>query len=379
METEDIQIIEEITQTRNITINTKRNYMQAIKNYTQSQGLTLKQLLEEAETEEEKGIRLKNRSLKKRLIIFRNYLLNEKGLSKSTLQKQLGIIKTIYYHYEIEMPKLPIFNDRQLKEYDPIYYDDLPTRELIQEAIKLSQPIMKAIILFIVSSGCAREETLNLTIQDFIDSTKDYHEKTDIYEVIASLKKQDNVIPIFKLKRKKMNKFYYTFCSPEAVDAIIYYLESRNDILSPEKKLFKIDKSYFNFKFTELNKILGGHKKGVYGIVRSHMLRKYHASNLARGENGLTVEEIDSLQGRTKNKIHTSYFLDDPNELRKKYVSNIDKVLIFSETVTVDTPEVAAIKKRNEELENNIDRIVEEKLRSKIEMILMESGYFDKR
>ena len=49
------------------------------------------------------------------------------------------------------------------------------------------------------------------------------------------------------------------------------------------------------------------------------------------------------------------------------------------DTLTVDTPEVAAIKKRNEELENNIDRIVEDKLRGKIEKILWESGYFDKR
>ncbi|MBQ6628061.1 MAG: site-specific integrase [Methanobrevibacter sp.] len=376
MNTEDKKILEDLTQTRNIAKNTQLNYIQTIKNYTESQGLTLKQLLDEAENEEDEGIRLKNRTLKKRLITFRNYMLNEKGFSKSTLEKQIGVIKTIYYHYEIDIPKLPKFNERQIREYDPIYYDDLPTKELIQEAIKLSSPLMKAIILFIVSSGCAKAETLSFTIQDFITATKDYHNSTDIYDVIDELKGKNNVVPIFKLRRRKMNKYYYTFCSPEAVDAIIYYLESRTDKLTNDKKLFKIESSYFNTTFSELNRQLGGHKKGAYGIIRSHMLRKFHASNLALGENRLTHEEIDSLQGRTKKKVHESYFFDDPNELRKKYIANMDKVLIFSETVTIDSPEVAAIKKRNDELENNIDRIVEEKLRGKLEEILRDSGYF---
>ena len=376
MNTEDKKILEDLTQTRNIAKNTQLNYIQTIKNYTESQGLTLKQLLDEAENEEDEGIRLKNRTLKKRLITFRNYMLNEKGFSKSTLEKQIGVIKTIYYHYEIDIPKLPKFNERQIREYDPIYYDDLPTKELIQEAIKLSSPLMKSIILFIVSSGCAKAETLSFTIQDFITATKDYHNSTNIYDVIDELKGKNNVVPIFKLRRRKMNKYYYTFCSPEAVDAIIYYLESRTDKLTDDKKLFKIESSYFNTTFSELNRQLGGHKKGAYGIIRSHMLRKFHASNLALGENRLTHEEIDSLQGRTKKKVHESYFFDDPNELRKKYIANMDKVLIFSETVTIDSPEVAAIKKRNDELENNIDRIVEEKLRGKLEEILRDSGYF---
>ena len=40
---------------------------------------------------------------------------------------------------------------------------------------------MKAIILFISSSGCARQETLNITIQDFIEATHEYHNSNDIY------------------------------------------------------------------------------------------------------------------------------------------------------------------------------------------------------
>lgn len=371
MRQEDLTILDELCLTRNLSKNTRRNYEQSIRSYTASQGLTLKQLLQEAEREEENGIRLKKRTLKKRLVTFQNYLLNTKGLSKTTIKKQLQIIKTIYTHYELEIPKLPKFNDNHVKDYEPIYFDDLPSKGLIQEAIKVSKPNMKAVILFICSSGCAREETLSLSIQDFIDSTSEYHNSENIYDVLEELKQHDDIVPIFKLKRKKTNQYYYTFCSPEAADAIIYYLESRTDLLTPDKQLFKFEKSYFQKKFIEINELLGGQRKGAYGIFRSHMLRKFHASNLARGENGLTVEEIDSLQGRCKNKVHTSYFLDDPNELRKKYISNIDKVLINydKKELTFESPEVLELRKRaaelekeNEEIKQNINKAVDDRI-----------------
>ena len=202
MQEEDKLILEEICLTRNLSKNTIRNYKQSIKSYTQSQGLTLKELLEEAEAEEEKGIRLKHRNVKKRLIIFQNYLLNEKGLSKSTIKKQVNIIRYIYNHFEIELPKIPKLNEKHVRDYEPIYYDDLPTKELIQEALKISKPNMKAVILFIVSSGCAREETLSLSLQDFIDSTNEYHNSTNIYDVLEELKHQENIIPLRSVGKK---------------------------------------------------------------------------------------------------------------------------------------------------------------------------------
>ena len=371
MNPEDVAILEDFMKVRNIQPQTIYNYRQSIKNYTNSQGLSLKQLLDEAEREEEERIRLKNRTLKKRLISHRNYLINEKGCSSSTIQKQMGQLKTIYHHFEIEIPHLPKFNDRNVKQTEEIYYDDLPTKDIIKEAIRVSNPLMTAIILFICSSGCARKEVTNLTIQDFITATDEYHSSTDIHDVITELKKQEDIVPIFKLKRQKTNKYYYTFCSPEAVTSILSYLETRTDNMTNESQLFKVHIAYLTRKFTELNETIGGYKKGVYGLIRPHMFRKFHASNLARGENGLTVEEIDSLQGRSKNKTHNSYFLDDPKELRKKYIMNIDKVLINydKKELTFESPEVLELKKRaaelekeNAEMKRNINKAVDERI-----------------
>ena len=361
MNPKDQTILDELTTTRNLATATVKNYEQTIKNYTQSQQLPLHELLNEADQEEEQGIRLKNRTLKKRLILFRNHL-QDKGLSKGTIQKNMTNIKAIYHHYEIEIPRLPAFNTKQAKEYKPIYYDDLPGKEMIRDAIQLSNTLMKAIILFMVSSGCAREETSSLTVKDFIEATQEYHNHDDIYVVIKELKGKHNIIPTFKLKRRKVNKYYYTFCSPEAVDAILAHLESRKESLTLESRLFNVNKVYMNYKFNDINDLLGGHRKGAFTLFRPHMLRKFHASNLARGENGLTVEEIDSLQGRGKNNVHNSYFLDDPKELKKKYINNIDKVLINTEVnaLTIESPEVLKIRKENEQLKLENERIKSE-------------------
>ena len=366
---EDEQMLQELVQTRNIRHSTMIRYRTIIKYYVESQGLPLHELILEAEKEEDQGIRLKNRTIKKRLINHRNYLINERNYSHVTVQKTMTGLRTIYNHFEIELPRIPKLNERSVKSTEPIYYDDLPTHELIGKAINLSKPIMKAVILFITSSGCARSETCSLTIQDFIEATSEYHNSENIYEVLEELKDQDNIVPIFHVKRQKTNKFYYTFCSPEAVTAIVSYLNSRTDNMTNDKKLFKINKNYLNVKFQELNEQLGGPNKGCYCLLRTHMLRKFHASNLARGENGLSLDEIDSLQGRTKDNVRKSYYFDDPKELRKKYIRNIDKVLINNESVKIDSPEVAALRKEaeklkeeNEIIKSNINKAVDDRI-----------------
>ena len=351
----DEELLQQLCLERNIMHSTMVRYRTIINYYTESQGLPLyeliqeaeNELIQEAENEEDQGIRLKNRTIKKRLIHHRNYLINTRNYSLVTVQKTMVGLRTIYNHFEIELPKLPQLNNKNVKKYETIYYNDLPTKELIRKAVNHSRPLMKAIILFITSSGCARAETCSITLQDFIEATNEYHNSTE------------DIIPIFHIKRLKTNNYYYTFCSPEATKAILDYLETRTDKLTNDKQLFKINKNYLNVKFKELNDQLGGHSKGCYSLLRTHMLRKFHASNLARGENGLSLDEIDSLQGRSKDNVRQSYYFDDPKELRKKYITNIDKVTILDQvhTITIDSPEVARLKEKAEKIDE-LERLV---------------------
>ncbi len=362
----DEEILENLHNIRNHSRTRRDTYKQAVKNYVKFNGMSLQELLTEAENEEEQGIRWKKRTLKTRLINFRGYLTQNYNIN--TAKVYLSTIQTIYKHYEIEIHDLPFFSDKNVIQNAPINYEDLPTKEIIKEALKLADPQMRAIILFMSSSGCARRETLNLTIQDFIIATKDYHDEDNIYDVINALKRRDDVVPTFRLRRQKTNKYYYTFCSPEAVEAILSYLQGISKPLNPDTKLFKINLHYFNERFKKLNIQLGLDKKGGYNRLRSHMLRKFHASNLAKE---LSMEQVDSLQGRSKGNTRNSYFMDNPQNLKEVYIEHMDLITINLDVnhLTLDSPEVLQLKKdarkleeENLEIKSNIDKQVEEKI-----------------
>lgn len=370
MDMVDEIILQQIAEERNQSPGTQRTVKYAVQAYTRYCKKPLHKLLDEAEKEEDKGIRWKKRKLRSRLIGFRTFLF-EKYDNVNTAKKKLQQIMTIYRHFEIELQPLPPMSVADHNPQNIIRFSDLPDKDIIREALKISSPLMRAIILFMSSSGCARRETLNLTIGDFIKALKDYTDSDDIYQIMRDLKGKDDIVPTFFMTRQKSNKKYYTFCSPEAVQAIFDYLESENRYLRPKFPLFKINGSYLLVQFNEINDKLNLGKVGNYNRFRSHMLRKFHASHLYNGIDGLSIDEIDSLQGRTKNDVHSAYFLDDPEKLRQKYINVMDKLLINAEmnTITIDSPEVLQLKKdarkleeENLEIKNNIEKRVEDKI-----------------
>ncbi len=326
MNHEDKEIMNEFIKIRNLNNRTVYGYNNAIKLYTNFNNMSLSELLKEAEEDEENGIRWKNRKIKQRLLNFRLFL--QKNYLISTVKVHFQRILTIYRHFEIEIHNLPTINIKNTNKLKPIMFEDLPTKEIISDAVKIANPIMKAIILFISSSGCARQETLNITIQDFIDATSEYHNSNDIYEIITILIKRNDVVPTFKLKRQKTNKFYFTFCSPETVNYILDYLIISKRKLKNEDKLFKTNLDYLNDYFKEINESLNLGKVRKYNRFRSHMLRKFHASTLYNHENGLSLDEIDALQGRGKDNTHSAYFMENPINLKKKYENVLDAITI---------------------------------------------------
>ncbi|MBE6496245.1 MAG: site-specific integrase [Methanobrevibacter thaueri] len=325
---QDIKLLDEISQTRNLAFKTKQSYKNALKLYVSLQNKSFIDLLKEADIEEEMGVRWKNRKLKYRLINFRLFL--QKNYLVTTSKVYFQRILTLYRHFEIEIHDLPPTSNKSVKMSKPITFQDLPTKKIIRDAVEIANPIMKAIILFISSSGCARRETLNLTVGDFIDATYEYHRTDNIKEALDSLKELDFIIPIFKIRRQKTNKFYFTFCSHEASKFIVDYLINLDYELTLEDKLFNLNLYYWNKYFNNINTQLNLGKVGEYNKFRSHMLRKFHASSLYNVNGGLTLSEIDALQGRGKNSTHASYFMENPQNLKEKYINSLKAITIFS-------------------------------------------------
>lgn len=352
MNMNDEEVLNDFAETRNLSQSSKRLYRYWFKSYAEFTGKTLHELLEEAEIEEEQGVRWKKRKLKTRLVIYRNYL-TENFMGK-TAKAMFNAVKTFYKHYEIEIHSLPSWNDKKLHN-NVVNYSDLPDKEVIRASMDIGNKLMQALILFMSSSGCARRETLNLTINDFIQSTKEYHNETDIFKVIDVLDNREDIVPMFRIRRQKTNRHYITFCSPESVQHIINYLKTRGDKLNTtprEKKLFKTHPTYLNDKFMELNNKMGLGKVGAYIRFRSHMLRKFHASQLYN--DGCSMDFVDALQGRGKDSTHSSYFMEDPEKLKQEYVNHLDCLMVNWDSITYKSPEYLELEVENQEKDEKI-------------------------
>lgn len=112
-------------------------------------------------------------------------------------------ITAIYKYYEIEILDIPKISHKSIKTKEPITFKDLPDKEVIRKAIDIAPPAIKPIIYFMASSGCARTETLNLTINDYINALSEYTKKTDIHDIINELGIDSEIIPTFNVLRQK--------------------------------------------------------------------------------------------------------------------------------------------------------------------------------
>ena len=346
----DKELIDYFVKTRNIKKTTKRGYEVYIKEYRDYFSMSMVELLQEAEDEEERGIRWKHRTLKKRLLDYRAYIYNKHAVT--TAKNRFVKILAFYRHFDIEIHQLPAYNLRNTEVQKPLIFEDLLTKDIIRDALDICKPVMKPTILFMASSGCARTETRNLTIQDYIEATQDYHQGGTIYQVIDSLMNYDNVVPTFNILRVKTNKYYTTFCTPETVKAINNYLLSRPEELTPDKQLFKLGESYFAHQFININNQLHLGKVGKHNRFRSHNLRKYNASILMN--DGMSRELVNDLQGRAKPKTEQSYFANNKETLKEEYIKHIPALTIMNDVqkVTIKSPEYQLLETQNRELQN---------------------------
>ena len=304
---------------RHIKMSTRKGYKTALGKYADFNNVSIDFLISEAIDDENDRIPLKDRKIKKRLLDFRTHLINS-DLSQNSVKTYFSKIKSFYRHFEVEIPYLP---DAQYEKTYETNYFDLPTKEHILRALEISSIDLKAVILFMASSGTAKSETLSLKVKDFFDAASDYHNGGSVKEILMSLEKRRDIIPTFYLKRLKTGKYYYTFCSTEASEAIIKYLKTRWD-LKLSDPLFDFSSSSLMARFQKINDSMDWGFKGSFRFFRSHSLRKFHASNI-----GLSAEYVDALQGRSKSIIHQTYIKTNPQKLKEMYESVMGNVLIY--------------------------------------------------
>lgn len=311
-------LIKEFGQARNLQKSSLDGYLSTLKLYTEYCHKNLGELIEEAHTEEDLKIPARSRKIKQRLLGYRSLLL-DRGMAPRTARGYFVKIKTFYSHFEVELPQIPPF--KWGLDYQT-HYDDLPKKEHIIEALKISKQDMRALILFMSTSGTAKAETLSLTVGDFVDATSEYHNDDGLDSILETLGGRFDVVPTWYLKRIKTSKYYYTFNHPLATIEIVKYLKTRVN-LDLIDKLFPFTSSLVLERFQRINDYFCWGFKGKYRFFRAHTLRKYHASNI-----GLPADQIDSLQGRSKNVVHETYIKPNPIELKKIYMDAMHRIEI---------------------------------------------------
>lgn len=378
---------------RNSSKNTQRIYRQVVKIFEEHTGKTLPEILEIAEAEEQK-VKWTKSTLYYFLISFRKYLYD--NLQPSTAQMKFTVIKTIIKYFDITVLPLKSFSTKKYHKVE-LTPEDIITQNELQTCVNVKNPLVKAIATFMSSSGCSLIDTFNLTIYDYVYSTREYHnlpcdDSKYIHEILDVLNSRKDIVPVFeKLRRQKTGVQYTTFCSPEAVISINNYLIYREKKehesmgrynkkhpdnpkfypgLQLTDQLFKGSHGSIERMFRQVNEAVGLGKAGNYVKFAPHMMRRYHTSQLYAA--GLSEYEINLLQGRkTHDVIHTSYLRVKVEALKEKYIKALP-FLVVDDVYRIKT-ELEVVKDENKELKEanlkykEVVDSIDERIESKIQ------------
>jgi integrase len=354
-------LLQEFFQNRGQKERTREGYHYSLTLYHESTGLTPTMMIEEAEDDEDQNIRLRRRQIVKHLNTFHLHL-EEKCYTPDSVKKHLTFIRTFYRHFNIQLPNKPkIRKDRTVKK--------LPELDDIKLAITRSNLCFQSIIVLMASSAMGRSEISNLTVNDFLDAISKYakvplNSLTSIGEVRSKLEEKQVGPLIWKIRRVKTDHPYVTFSTPESLEFILRYLESKPAPQSTDDKLFlnKWNKPFqgkvFNQYFRDLNRRCGWGMEGKQIFFRSHNLRKFFARQLENTSLGYL--NTRRLMGHVvMDDTGRRYFKADEDYLYHEYYVNMDRVSIFSrETVHDSSPEkMAAMEEQMISMQRELDLI----------------------
>ena len=135
--------------------STKMVHINRIKAYCNFIGKMPFELINEADDEEENGIRMKKRHIRKYFIDYSEYL-RDKGRSQYTISNHFSSIKSFYRNSEIELPNISINSKSEVKRDRN---ESIPSKEDIGVALKHCKFKYRAIIMLMSSSGMGRRNS----------------------------------------------------------------------------------------------------------------------------------------------------------------------------------------------------------------------------
>lgn len=330
--------------------STRNGYEQSLSKYSCFHNMSLHKLLEEAEKEEDDGVRMRNRKINNRIFDFKNHLETATYVnpisgkmgkySPSTINKTIRNVLSFYHAFEVQTPRV-----RKLAKVQTETYNDIITKDMIRRALKATSNLkQRAVILCLACSGVDVSTLLSLSWSDFVTATEDYHTGGGVKDVLKHLRTVKDPIGMFHAVRQKTNYEFVFFFSPEAIYAVCDYGLSLDGDIYPDSQLIDYRRESVVRLFGRINEKLGFGKnsKGFINKFHAHGLRKYFASSIL----GCTVDGgmIDSLfiefmLGHRIPATQEAYFKANPDLLKDVYIGLLPVLAIEDVEVRgVDSP-----------------------------------------
>ena len=366
------EIIHEMKLVQKWTEQTTRQIQTITTDYCNYQGMTLEELLREAEEDEEQNKKIKKRRIKTRLHNYTLHLL-ERKLENSTILLYLAKIKQVYIYYDIEIPELHLSLQKNRETYT-----DILTRAEIRRAVENASLKMKAVITTLASSGLRRSDLCAMRIEDFVEAVGRDHNcnarcDDNLLTWISQVEQYDILIPEFHLISQKTRTDHITFCSAEATMYTLQMLRERclqRDVQLGDS-LFELKVKSVTANFERLSDRLGFERKRTRRRFHPHALRSFFATTLTT--NDVDYLSTEFLLGHRLGEVQSSYYHANPRKLRNKYVRILDKLTFASDVSFVDLSrdekhELEALREQNESMKRRLYEIEEtiDLLRSRV-------------
>ncbi len=170
---------------RELSEDTIASYCTALKTFHKATGLTLEEAYENIKNEEKDKItdgyliryNPENGVIREYFEELQDYLV-EKGRTKSTQNNYQKRLRLIFNSLGLQLPK-PI-RIKEERKFLPVL-----RRKDIAYVLNISNVFQKAIYCFQASTGIRIGDSLNFTIDDWLDATFDYHQCSTIEELLA--------------------------------------------------------------------------------------------------------------------------------------------------------------------------------------------------
>lgn len=330
--------------------NTRNAYLIAMRMYSNFTKKTPTAMINEAKSDIRAGKFMDERAVFADLILFAEHLSDQK-LAPKTQALRLAAIKSFYSCHYVETPKLKKGKVKPLEKNKAI-----PTKQDLQDVLKASDLLSKAIVLTGVSSGLGSNEIKNLKIKTFKAG----------YDPVTE-------IGTLTMRREKTDVDFITFLTPETTRAINDYLAYRSRTIkgrdpkrefqlakqrvtsddgylfilqnvpieylqTHDEELRKITRNAFEKLYNGLSTASGKNTTaGNWNLIRSHNMRKYFNSALLNA--GADSFFVEFLMGHELDATRAAYFRANPDKLKELYKKFMSYLTIQPELDVSTNPE----------------------------------------